>query len=145
MHGRVKTSVQPSAQELAAKRAQIGKYLAAKDLFLQRRSARSMDARTAELTGKLIELNPDFYTLWALRKETLLNNIKAQSAQPAQLSTTGHKCSAVLRDASTASAYWQIVSLRRLCCVMLCPAPVAPCVCQARSRGRVVFCRAGSG
>ena len=81
MHGRVKSAVQPSAAEVAAKRAQISKYAAAKDLFLQRRVSHSMDGRTAELTAKLIELNPDFYTLWALRKEMLLNNIKAQSAQ----------------------------------------------------------------
>ena len=80
MHGRVKSSVQPSEAEVAAKRAQLGKYVAAKDLFLQRRVSRAMDERTAELTAKLIELNPDFYTLWALRKEMLLNNIKAQSA-----------------------------------------------------------------
>ena len=81
MHGRVKASVQPSSQELAAKRAQLGKYVAAKDLFLSRRSAGSTEARTSELTAKLVELNPDFYTLWALRKETLLAHIRAQSAQ----------------------------------------------------------------
>ena len=81
MHGRVKTSVQPSAEQLSAKRAQLGKYVAAKDLFIQRRRVRAMDERTAELTAKLIELNPDFYTLWALRKEMLVHNIAAQSAQ----------------------------------------------------------------
>ena len=79
MHGRVKTSVQPSAEEVAAKRAQIGKYVAAKDLFVQRRSLHAVDARTAELTAKLIELNPDFYSLWALRKEMLTHNMTAQS------------------------------------------------------------------
>ena len=87
MHGRVKSSVQPSSEEVEAKRAQIGKYVAAKDLFLQRRQLRLMDARTAELAAKLIELNPDFYSLWALRKEMLVHNSKAQSAQLTQLSS----------------------------------------------------------
>ena len=87
MHGRVKSSVQPSREELATRRAQIGKYVAAKDLFLSRRQLRSTDARTSELTAKLIELNPDFYSLWALRKEQLTHNVAAQSEQRTDTTT----------------------------------------------------------
>lgn len=134
MHGRVKTSVQPSASEQAAKRAQIGKYVAAKDLFLQRRSVGAMDDRTADLTAKLVELNPDFYTLWALRKEMLLNNIAAQSAQPAHCTTTLHvKCTRGL-----------LVGLSHsLCCLCAHTRSLAHCALwQSRACGRVVFERA---
>ena len=104
MHGRVKSSVQPSAEEVSAKRAQIGKYVAAKDLFLSRRQQRSMDARTSELTAKLIELNPDFYSLWALRKEQLRHSTTQQSAQH-----TAHSRSTAQRRG--ALVHWS-VSLR---------------------------------
>ena len=80
MHGRVKKDVQPSAEEAAAKRAQIAKYIQAKDLFLHRRAQHLVDDKTKELTAKLIELNPDFYSLWSLRKEIALAAFQAQSA-----------------------------------------------------------------
>ena len=125
MHGRVKTSVQPSVEQLAAKRAQIGKYVAAKELFVQRRQARLMDARTAELTAKLVELNPDFYTLWALRKEMLLSNIAAQSAQRATHSRAQTDCCDVsVRPPDAHSAACVTCRLVR---------------CQARPHGRVVL------
>ena len=80
MHGRVKKAVQPSPEEAAARRAQIAKYVQAKDLFLHRRHLRLVDDKTRDLTAKLIELNPDFYSLWNLRKEIALSAFKAQSA-----------------------------------------------------------------
>jgi hypothetical protein len=87
MHGRLKTSVQASEEEAAVKRTQISKYIAAKDLFLHRRHAQCYDEKSRELTGKLIELNPDLYTLWNMRKEIVLHIIDKQSAQ--QRETTG--------------------------------------------------------
>ena len=132
MHGRLKSSVQPSAEEVAAKRAQIGKYVAAKDLFLSRPQQRSMDARTSELTAKLIELNPDFYSLWALRKEQLQHSITALSVsaahrQPPQHDAAGRHICAI--DWLTPPASCRL--LRCWCCVLI--GPIAPLSCARPS------------
>ena len=85
MHGRVKKGVQPTAEEAATKRAQVAKYITAKDLFLHRRQQHLVDDKTKDLTAKLIELNPDFYSLWNLRKEIALAAFKAQSVSAIHL------------------------------------------------------------
>ena len=79
MHGRVKSTAVASAEDASAKRAQLAKYAQAKALFLQRRLHRQLDDKSGELTAKLIELNPDFYSLWNLRKDIVLAYVAQQS------------------------------------------------------------------
>lgn len=94
MHGRVKTGVAPTAEESASRRSQISKYTAAKDLFLHRLHLSAVDDKTKELTARLIELNPDFYSLWNLRKKAFTHSLSAQSALhcPSPFSTPAIRC-----------------------------------------------------
>lgn len=66
MHGRVKTSIPPTATELATRDAKVSKYRA---LLLELQSQRVANDATDSLTSKLVQVNPDHYTAWNLRKE----------------------------------------------------------------------------
>ena len=70
----------PSAEVLAARAAKIAKYNAAKGAFLTARANKQMDERSFQLTKTLIELNPDFYSLWNFRKEIILDKMEKESA-----------------------------------------------------------------
>jgi len=86
MHGRKREEEGApglSVEALAARAAKIAKYNAAKGAFLTMRAARQMDERAVALTKTLIELNPDFYSLWNFRKEIIINMVEKDP--PSQL------------------------------------------------------------
>jgi geranylgeranyl transferase type-2 subunit alpha len=82
MHGRKREDPDApglSAEARAARAAKIAKYNAAKGAMLSMRAAHQHDAQAFALTKTLIELNPDFYTLWNYRKEIVLDFIDKES------------------------------------------------------------------
>ena len=81
MHGRVKSSVAPTEEEVERRQLKLNKYRSARDLLLQRHAQHLLDSKSYELTGLLIEINPDFYTIWNFRKQIVLHLIQQQSEQ----------------------------------------------------------------
>ena len=79
MHGVTKTEYQAKRteahqRERALKAAKYSKVIAA---IRQRRAQKLHDAESLGLTSKILELNPEFYTLWNFRKEILLQMFAA--------------------------------------------------------------------
>ncbi|KFM63459.1 Geranylgeranyl transferase type-2 subunit alpha, partial [Stegodyphus mimosarum] len=74
MHGRLKVRTTEEQKE-AKKREQQEKlkiYLGATNKIFSKREHGEYDEEGLELTGRLLEQNPDFYTLWNYRREILL-------------------------------------------------------------------------
>jgi len=75
MHGRKKTARAPSEEEVELQRSKAETYskLSAAVLTMRRESGSgTIDRQSAlDLTGKMIAMNPDFYSLWNIRREIL--------------------------------------------------------------------------
>ncbi|XP_076449140.1 geranylgeranyl transferase type-2 subunit alpha-like [Babylonia areolata] len=75
MHGRLKVKTteeqQKAKQEERAKKLKL--YNAATSRAFQKRKAGELDTELLEITGQVLQANPDFYTFWNMRKETFLS------------------------------------------------------------------------
>lgn len=75
MHGRLKVKTteeqQRAKQEERAKKLKL--YDAATKRAFDKRKAGELDEELLEITGQVLQPNPDFYTFWNIRKETLLH------------------------------------------------------------------------
>jgi len=74
MHGRLK--IKTNAEQQEQKRKERAKKLAifrtVSDRIFNKRKNSELDDEILELTGKVLVENPDIYTFWNIRKETLL-------------------------------------------------------------------------
>ncbi|KAL5280311.1 hypothetical protein ACFFRR_004346 [Megaselia abdita] len=74
MHGRLK--VRTSAEEAARKKKEqdlkVKAYKAAMGRIHQKRSTNELDQEMMTLSGQILARNPDVFTLWNIRKESLL-------------------------------------------------------------------------
>jgi geranylgeranyl transferase type-2 subunit alpha len=84
MHGRKKekketteAALKLAAEKLAARSAKAAKYGAVIAGIAQRRAARLHDATTLDMIAKVLELNPEYYSLWNFRKEILQEMLPA--------------------------------------------------------------------
>ena len=77
MHG-VKKEVldQLPPEKLAARVKKTVQYRSLSAVVMARRAAKQYDAESLALTSKLLEVNPECYTVWNYRRE-LLNNLFA--------------------------------------------------------------------
>ncbi|PRD36713.1 UNVERIFIED_CONTAM: Geranylgeranyl transferase type-2 subunit alpha [Trichonephila clavipes] len=75
MHGRLK--VKTSEEQAEAKRREqqekLKVYVAVTGKVFAKREAKEYDDEGLELTARILEKNPDFYTLWNYRREILLS------------------------------------------------------------------------
>lgn len=75
MHGRLKVKTteeqQKAKQDERAKKIKL--YNAATKRAFQKRAARELDRELLDITGQVLQANPDFYTFWNIRKETFLH------------------------------------------------------------------------
>lgn len=69
---------------------QIALYSKLTTAVLTRRTAKQYDAETLALAGKLLEQNPELYTVWNYRREALLETLKV-SGPSASLQTMQNK------------------------------------------------------
>eukprot|EP01038_Epipyxis_sp_PR26KG_P010803 gene10803-14502_t len=72
MHGRKKIDRVPTEQEIAALTKKRDTYGQLVKIIFERKLNNDYTLETLELTGKLLKINPDFYTLWNYRREILL-------------------------------------------------------------------------
>lgn len=72
MHNRKKPDAPPSESEVKALAEKTFMYKSLVDVVLQRKQAKDKSPETLILVGKLLKLNPDFYSLWNMRREILL-------------------------------------------------------------------------
>ncbi|KAL8621589.1 hypothetical protein ACOMHN_026260 [Nucella lapillus] len=74
MHGRLKVKTteeqQKGKQEERAEKLKL--YNAATSRAFHKRKCGELDPELLEITGQVLQANPDFYTFWNMRKETLL-------------------------------------------------------------------------
>src|SRR5690349_1527593 len=75
MHNRKKSTQPPSEAEVAALKKKAFTYQSLINIIFERRQQNDKSPETFELIGKLLKMNPDFYTLWNYRKEILIHNI----------------------------------------------------------------------
>lgn len=73
MHNRKKPDAPPSEAEVNALREKTIKYKTLVDMILNKRKQGNRSAETLVLVGKLIQINPDFYSLWNMRREILFS------------------------------------------------------------------------
>ncbi|ESO94984.1 hypothetical protein LOTGIDRAFT_160736 [Lottia gigantea] len=75
MHGRLK--VRTTAEQQEAKRKEREKkqkiYTAATQRTFQKRENKEYDEEALKITGEILSVNPDFYSLWNFRKEIFLH------------------------------------------------------------------------
>lgn len=74
MHNRKKTNVAPSEAEVSALKKKAATYQSLIDIIFARRKSEDYSPETFDTVGKLIKMNPDFYSLWNFRKEILIRN-----------------------------------------------------------------------
>lgn len=80
MHGRSRETQKISEEEKAAKAAKLAKYIKLKDSLLQMHKTKQYDGPAYELSAKLVEVNPDFYTLYNFRR-LVLQDMMAKSPE----------------------------------------------------------------
>lgn len=71
MHNRKKPVVPPSEAEVNAMREKTAMYKSLVQVVLTKKMQKDMSLETLSLVGKLLKLNPDFYSLWNMRREIL--------------------------------------------------------------------------
>merc|ERR1712136_679237 len=74
MHGRlkVKTSAEQQEQKRKERAKKLAIYRTVTDKIFTKRKNGELDDEILDLTGKVLAENPDIYTFWNVRKETLL-------------------------------------------------------------------------
>ncbi|KAG6817084.1 hypothetical protein H0H87_012852 [Tephrocybe sp. NHM501043] len=117
MHG-VKR-VRHSAQALEAKRlkekAKLDEYLALTEDVLSRKKNNDLSQDALQLTARLLQINPDFYTIWNYRRIILLNGIfPASSPDEINDAITGDLSSTMIALKAHPKVYW-IWNHRRWC------------------------------
>lgn len=81
MHGRVKAERKEETDEQKrVKLRKIGKYRKLTAAALAGHEAQKYDEEAVKLTSKIIELNPDYYTLWNYRKSIVLDEAARDGA-----------------------------------------------------------------
>eukprot|EP01116_Phalansterium_solitarium_P005909 TRINITY_DN1815_c0_g2_i3.p1 TRINITY_DN1815_c0_g2~~TRINITY_DN1815_c0_g2_i3.p1 ORF type:complete len:142 (+),score=0.95 TRINITY_DN1815_c0_g2_i3:156-581(+) len=82
MHGvkrRVKSSQEVETERKNAELEKIQKFRSLQAAFMQKRAAQALDQEVLDITASLLDMNPEFYTLWyALRR----NHCKPAWHQP---------------------------------------------------------------
>jgi geranylgeranyl transferase type-2 subunit alpha len=71
MHNRKKLDRLPTEKELQSQSQKALSYKSLVDIIFERRKLSDFSVETLDLTGKMLKLNPDFYTLWNFRREIL--------------------------------------------------------------------------
>eukprot|EP01040_Poterioochromonas_malhamensis_P021419 gene21419-25837_t len=74
MHNRKKPDAPPSEAETKALKEKTFMYKSLVDVVLQKKHVKDKSVETLTLVGKLLKLNPDFYSLWNMRREILLES-----------------------------------------------------------------------
>jgi geranylgeranyl transferase type-2 subunit alpha len=72
MHNRKKPTAPPTDAEVSALKEKTSMYRTLVDMVLTKKREKDSSQETLVLVGKLLKLNPDFYSLWNMRKEILL-------------------------------------------------------------------------
>lgn len=73
MHNRKKPGAPPSEAEVNALKEKTTKYKALVDMILLKRINGDKSTETLVLVGKLVQINPDFYSLWNMRRDILFS------------------------------------------------------------------------
>lgn len=84
MHNRKKLVTPLPEAELKALKDKCSMYKSLVEIIFKRRKCGDYSLESLSLTGKLLRLNPDFYSLWNYRREILLSLVT-------ELSTTNVK------------------------------------------------------
>ncbi|KAF7311568.1 Rab geranylgeranyltransferase [Mycena kentingensis (nom. inval.)] len=86
MHGvkRVKHTAEALAAKKLKEQAKIAEYLALEERVLAKKAAKDWSREAFDLTTRMLQLNPEFYTVWNYRRNILLNGIFPASS-PAEI------------------------------------------------------------
>jgi len=74
MHNRKKSEKPPSEAEVSALTKKCDLYSTLVKEVFDRRSRKDHSDETLVLVGKMLKLNPDFYSLWNFRREILITS-----------------------------------------------------------------------
>eukprot|EP01116_Phalansterium_solitarium_P005907 TRINITY_DN1815_c0_g2_i1.p1 TRINITY_DN1815_c0_g2~~TRINITY_DN1815_c0_g2_i1.p1 ORF type:complete len:182 (+),score=13.98 TRINITY_DN1815_c0_g2_i1:156-701(+) len=72
MHGvkrRVKSSQEVETERKNAELEKIQKFRSLQAAFMQKRAAQALDQEVLDITASLLDMNPEFYTLWNYRRQ----------------------------------------------------------------------------
>nr|GAT59587.1 Rab geranylgeranyltransferase [Mycena chlorophos] len=86
MHGvkRVKHTPEQLAAKKVKEQAKIAEYVALSDEVLAKKAANDWSPEAFELTTRMLQINPEFYTVWNYRRNILLKGIFPVSS-PAEI------------------------------------------------------------
>jgi len=73
---KVRTSAEEAARKKKEQEQKVIAYRAGMGKIFAKRAANEFDQEMLELTGKILCVNPDIYTLWNIRKECILKMIE---------------------------------------------------------------------
>ncbi|KXN90513.1 Geranylgeranyl transferase type-2 subunit alpha [Leucoagaricus sp. SymC.cos] len=77
---RTRTSKEEAEAQKKREQSKIAEYLALTDQVLSRKKQKYWSEDALELTSKLLQVNPEFYTIWNYRRNIFLNGLFPQSA-----------------------------------------------------------------
>ena len=75
MHNRKKPEAPPTENEVKALKEKSSMYKSLVGLIFSKRKEKDYSPETMLITGKVLRLNPDFYSLWNFRREILISQI----------------------------------------------------------------------
>ena len=85
MHNRKKPDAPPSESEVKALKEKSVMYKSLVHLIFTKRREKDYSNESMTILGKVLRLNPDFYSLWNYRREILLAQLSGlQDANPQQ-------------------------------------------------------------
>lgn len=80
MHNRKKSTIPSGENELKAIKEKCTMYKSLVDILIQRKNSFDYTFDSLALTGKMLKLNPDFYSLWNYRRN-ILQSLHPQLSQ----------------------------------------------------------------
>ncbi|ETW85709.1 hypothetical protein HETIRDRAFT_470846 [Heterobasidion irregulare TC 32-1] len=86
MHGvrRVRESLKVQEEKKQKEKAKLAAYLALTDKVLSKKKSNDWSGEAFELTSRLLNINPEFYTIWNYRRNILTRGI-FPSSSPAEI------------------------------------------------------------
>ncbi|CAM9597079.1 unnamed protein product [Discosporangium mesarthrocarpum] len=78
MHGRKKSDLPQTKEEKDAVKAKISNYEKVIGAVIHKRNSDQVDSELKGLVGKVLRLQPDYYSMWNYRRETILEEVRSQ-------------------------------------------------------------------
>ncbi|CAK4694017.1 hypothetical protein LEN26_013352 [Aphanomyces euteiches] len=109
MHGIRKSDVPKTPEEEAAVAEHVKQYKEISSQVMALKSAKQFDKHALKLSGLLVVLNPEFWIIWAFRRDAILHLVESDSSLKQELGEAEAKVTmeALMKNPKSYSAWFQ--------------------------------------